>query len=94
MGFGSKLRRAKSFVELIWEHENIHFCNTHDKLTEHSIGEETGNDNIQIILAITNMFIVTCAAFMALICSPENLNSTRLRDVCVWFCLSTELRGF
>jgi hypothetical protein len=84
MGSGNKLGRAKWFVELIWEHENIQFCNTHDKLTEHSTGKETDNDKIQIILCIINMFIVECAARTALICLSENLNSTQLRDVCVF----------
>lgn len=59
------------------------FCNTHDKLTEHNAGKDTGNDKIQIILSITKMFIVEYVALRALICLPQSLNSTQSRDVCV-----------
>lgn len=59
------------------------FCHTHVKLTEHNTGKDTDNDKIQIILSITNMFIVEYVALMDSISLPENLNSTQSRDVCV-----------
>jgi hypothetical protein len=53
--------------------------------------EDTDNDKVPITLGITSMFIEEYVTLMILICLPENLNFTQSRDVCVWFCLLTEL---